>query len=359
MIRNEYTPNSVSHPGTTLEEALLERGMSQAQLAQRTGRPLKLVNEIIKGKAAITPETALQLEQVLGIPAHFWNARESQYREFLARRQARIRLHDYISWAESFPIREMVQHNWLPGTTDKVDLVQTLLSYFGVVSPDQWQSLWVAKQPAFRKSQTFSSDRSALIAWLRKGEIDAAAIQCADFDTQKFARALEEVRTLTVKPPEEFEPALIDICSKAGVAVVFVKELPRTRVSGATHWVSPKKALLQMSLRYRTTDHLWFTFFHEACHILKHGKREFFIEDHSESNQREEAEANKFSGDFLIPPDQFEEFVAQGSFTRKTVQKFASDIGIDPGIVVGQLQHAEEIPRSYLNDLKARITWAQ
>lgn len=359
MMRNEYRPDTVSHPGATLEDTLLERGMSQAQLAQRTGRPLKVINEIIKGKAAITPETALQLEQALGIPAHFWNSRESQYREFLAREAARQRQHAFIAWAESFPVREMTKHGWLPETNDKVDRVQALLSFFGVVSPDQWQNLWETKQPAFRKSPTFSSDRAALIAWLRKGEIDANSIQCNDFEPSQFLQALQEARALTLRPPEEFAPQLVDVCRKAGVAVIFVKELPRTRASGATHWISPKKALLQMSLRYRTNDYLWFTFFHEAGHILKHGKRDFFIEDHCNNNLREEAEANKFGGDFLIPPTDFDQFVQQGSFTRRTVISFASDIGIAPGIVVGRLQHDNLIPRSYMNDLRVKLVWEE
>ncbi|MBR8835064.1 MAG: HigA family addiction module antidote protein [Stigonema ocellatum SAG 48.90 = DSM 106950] len=84
-IQNQYMPNYASPPGETLQEVLEERGMSQAELAERTGRPKKTINEIINGKAAITPETALQLERVLGIPASFWNNREQHYREALAR----------------------------------------------------------------------------------------------------------------------------------------------------------------------------------------------------------------------------------------------------------------------------------
>jgi plasmid maintenance system antidote protein VapI len=358
MIKNEYRPDVVSRPGATLEETLLERGMTQVQFAQRTGRPLKLINEIIKGKASITPETALQFEQVLGIPARFWNNRESQYREYLARVAENERQQEYVAWAESFPIKEMVQHKWLPEVTSKIERVQTMLRYFGVVSPDQWDALWAEKQPAFRKSQTFSSDKAALIAWLRKGEIDASAVQCDEYEPQKFLKALTEARTLTVKPPEEFGPRLIDVCRKAGVAVVFVKELPKTRASGATHWISPKKALLQMSLRYKTNDYLWFTFFHEAAHIVKHGKREFFIENHSAKNKREEAEANEFGGDFLIPARELSQFVARNLFTRGSVNAFASSIGIAPGIVVGRLQHDNVIPRSYLNDLKVKLEWA-
>ena len=84
---NEYTPDSVSLPGETLQEVLDERQMTQADLAEQMGRPKKTVNEIVQGKAAITPETALQLERVLGVPAGFWNNLEKNYREHQARNE--------------------------------------------------------------------------------------------------------------------------------------------------------------------------------------------------------------------------------------------------------------------------------
>jgi HTH-type transcriptional regulator/antitoxin HigA len=80
-LQNAYRPESVSLPGETLLEALETLEMSQAELARRMGRPVKTINEIIEGKAAITAETALQLEQVLRIPVSFWLKREQQFRE--------------------------------------------------------------------------------------------------------------------------------------------------------------------------------------------------------------------------------------------------------------------------------------
>ena len=88
-IQNQYNPDYVSPPGDTLLDVLEERGMSQAELAERTGRPRKTINEIINGKTAITPDTALQLERVLSIPAQFWSQREQNYQDFLARQRER------------------------------------------------------------------------------------------------------------------------------------------------------------------------------------------------------------------------------------------------------------------------------
>ncbi len=96
----QYIPDFVSPPGETLLEVLETRGMSQAELAERTGRPKKTINEIIKGKTAITPETALQFEFVLGVPARFWNQREQNYREFLARQRENLKQRDWVRMME-------------------------------------------------------------------------------------------------------------------------------------------------------------------------------------------------------------------------------------------------------------------
>ena len=136
-IRNEYLPDYVSVPGETLSEALEERAMTQADLAQRIGRSRKTINEIIRGKAPITPETALLLERALGIPARFWSNRESQYREALERIRQRHRLKGYLPWLKTMPYRQMIRQGWLNEDDDDIDQVQNLLSFFGVATPAQ------------------------------------------------------------------------------------------------------------------------------------------------------------------------------------------------------------------------------
>jgi HTH-type transcriptional regulator/antitoxin HigA len=79
-----FRPNYAVPPEKTLKETIGSVGMSQAELAQRTGRPKKTINKIINGKAAITPDTAIQLERVLGVPASFWNNLQRNYQEILA-----------------------------------------------------------------------------------------------------------------------------------------------------------------------------------------------------------------------------------------------------------------------------------
>jgi len=353
-IENQYTPDHVSHPGATLIDVLNALGMSQAGLAERTGLTKKTINEIAKGKAALTPTTALKLERVLGTPASFWNNRERHYREFLARAAEQEQLRESVAWLKSVPLRAMIRSKWIRRLEDPVQQMQEVLGFFGVASPQQWRELWLAPAASFRKSPSFQSEPGAVAAWLRKGEIDAQGIQCANYDDGLFRRALDEIRGYTLMPPEEFSPKLIGRCAACGVAVVFVPELPRTRASGATRWLSGK-AIVQVSLRYRTDDHLWFSFFHEAGHILRHGRKDVFIEDGA-LNAKEE-EANEFARTTLIPDAQYRRFVDRKTFGTASCLRFAQTVGIAPGIVVGRLQHDHYLLYSQGNALKRRLRW--
>lgn len=353
--QNQYRPDVVSPPGETLHETLEVYGMTQADLAARTGKSVKAINEIIKGKSAITPETALQLEHVLNVPAGFWNNREAAYREHLAQLEERERLHSAIDWLKQFPVKAMIGLGWIEKQSDSVERVRELLRYFGIASPEQWQEVWNS-EAAFRQSPAFQADPAAVAAWLRRGEIEAQRIECAPYDATRLRACLREARGLTLAPVEQFQPALTRLLAGAGVAVVFVPELPKIRASGATRWLTPKKALIQLSLRYKTDDQLWFTFFHEAAHILRHGKRQVFIEQNGDTGQ-EEAEADRFAADWLIPPADWQRIAGRAQYSKEEIRTFASDIGVSPGIVVGRLQHENWLPITHCNDLKRRLEW--
>lgn len=357
-IQNQFLPDHVSPPGETLLETLEAIGMIQAELAKRTGRPKKLINEIIKGKAAITPETAIQLERVLNIPAGFWNNREQDYREALARLKEQDRLGNQTDWLKKFPINPMIKKGWIKAFSDKVQQLRELLGFMGVAAPDQLQIL-LSGEVAFRKSTTFKSDPGAVIAWLRKGELDAQSIRCKSYDPKEFRKALQEIRLLTREDPEVFQPKMVRLCAESGVAIVFVPELPATRVNGATRWINPNKALIQLSLRYKTDDQLWFTFFHEAGHILYHGKRDVFLETGDSDEDDKEQEANNFAGNTLIPDAKLQKLIRQSFISKASVKRFASELGVAPGIVVGRLQHDKRLPYNHCNELKRRFDWAE
>lgn len=355
-----WQPDWTVPPGETLAEALQERGMSQSELARRMDRPVKTINEIVNGKAAITPDTAIQLERALGISASFWNALEMQYRERLARARADRELAANASWAEGFPIRDLVRHNVIEGTTTKVGRIAALLSFFRVSSPSAWERQWLSPTASFRASPSFKSAPKAVATWLRWGEVEAERVETPPFNAARFREVLEEIRGLTRREPfMQIIARVQELCESAGVVVVLTPELSGTRLSGAARWLTPHKAVIQLSLRHKTDDQFWFSFFHEAGHLLEDEQRDYLHTDGGaeEASPADEDKADCFARDLLMPPDAYTAFVEQGSFSEEAVRQFAKAQGIAPGIVVGRLQRERYLNRSHLNGLKKPINW--
>jgi HTH-type transcriptional regulator / antitoxin HigA len=114
--------------------------------------------------------------------------------------------------------------------------------------------------------------------------------------------------------------------------------------------------MVLLSFRHLSDDHFWFTLLHELAHLLLHGANAFVDADDTYLDERER-EANEFAGSCIIPPAQWEEF-ANLQYDWDSVMRFGVSLGIAAGLIVGQLQHREAIPRDRLNFLKRRWTWA-
>lgn len=256
------------------------------------------------------------------------------------------------------PVKELVRVGWVAPAAGPVGQLRAVLSFFGVAGVEEWRAIWESPEAAFRQTRAYVASPGATAAWLRKGEIEGQKVDCATFDQGLFTEALRQVRGFTFKDPAEFVPDLREQCMRAGVAVVFVPPLTGVRAYGVTRWMHSSKALIQMSLRGKTDDHLWFTFFHEAGHVLKHGKRAVFVEQGEEEaavRDPREAEADVFAQEWLIPSTDYERFCANGDLSVAAIRRFAGRIGLAPGIVAGRLQHDRRIPFSRANQLKRRF----
>lgn len=355
--QNQYEPEVVSIPGETLQDVLDERGMSQADLALRMGRPKKTISEIVTGKAAITADTALQLEAVLGIPASFWLAREQKYRESLARRRAAEEQAANESWLREIPVRELERKGWIRKLKDAAEQVGELLRFFGVASPEQWRAIYEQPQASFRRAATFTSHPGALAAWLRAGEIAAGKIVCQPFNAEKFRAALSQIRAYTREVPTLAFRLARELCASAGVALVVVEEVAGSRVNGVTRWLSSgTKALIQLSGRHRKDDIFWFTFFHEAGHILLHAKREVFLETTEKEKDAFELEADSFAREHLIPAGEFESMCRRhAKWSEDAICSEATRLQIAPGILLGRLQKESILAWSAFASLKQTI----
>lgn len=349
MTAHTYQPDVVYPAGETLAELLEERAMTQADLATRTGLSPKHINQIIKGVAPITPDTALALQRATGVDAEVWNRLDSAHQAWKASQAEAKRFAADTSWLEDLPIDELRKRRYLPAKGDAVETMRAVCQFFGVVDRTAWNVIW-EKPTAFRTSQAFRSNAGAVAAWLRIGEIRAASMPCAPFDKAKLVAAVPKLRALSRQPdPSIWGPALSELCASAGVAVVIEPEIKGARINGAARWLSPEKALVQLSMRHKSDDVFWFTLFHEIGHLLLHSKKEVFINDPNDHSAAED-EADAYAKQVLIPRS-FEAALGDLRSIESVVQ-FADEIGVSPGVVVGRLHHEKLWP--YRNGAKLK-----
>ena len=348
-----FEPDYAIPPGETLREVMESLGMSQKELAKRTDLTVQSLNRIFKGTQPITYETANRLELATGVPATMWNNLEALYREQLAKIHERERLEADLSWLKEIPTAELVRRGILPQIKDKVLLLREILKFYGVSSVDAWQQIWGAPAVAARRSPCFESKPGPASAWIRQGELQTREIDCQPFDRIRFKVALKHIRNLTREPAQVFEPELKRLCAESGVAIALVKEMKKVPWNGATKWLTPHKAMILLCLRGKGEDKFWFSFFHEAGHVLNDSKKDLLINDGSQDDPREKS-ANDFASEYLIP-SKYDDAIRRIR-SKPEIVHWADQLGIAPGIVAGRYQFLTK-NWNYYKDLIRTLAW--
>lgn len=357
-VTNRYIPDYVIHPGEYLEEVLESRKIKKRDFAERAGLSVKAVSQIINGKSLYSPDVALVFERTLDIHAEVWMNMAEAYQLFQARRKEleRLRTVQTREWVQKFPIADLKRLGIIPKTRKIEIIADSLLRFLGVSDPDTWEKYRRQHAVLYRKSAQFKEQEEATAVWLHLAERKAEQIATKPFDKDTFRATLKVIRGLTLFPAEELFPKVQKLCTETGIALVKVPELKTTHISGASCWLSQNRAMIALSLRYKTNDHFWFTFFHEAAHVLLHGKKAIYIDAENNHNAvGEEMKADRYAETLLIPQGEYSTFIKEGKFFPKQIKTFAERIGIHPGIVVGRLQHDGYLEHSWHNGLKEKM----
>jgi HTH-type transcriptional regulator / antitoxin HigA len=349
-----FEPDYAVSPGETLKEVMESLNMAQKELAIRTGLTVQSLNRIFKGEQPISYETANKLELATGVPARMWNNLEAHYREQLAKAKERKQLETDLDWLKTIPTQELIQRKAIEPQKDDVLLLRETLKFFGLSSVSAWKDIWANPAVAARRSRCFETCPGPASAWMRLGEIQAHQIDCQPFDKISFIQALKKIRLLTVKDPEKFIPETIQLCAGSGVALALVREMKKVPWHGATKWLAASKAMILLNLRGKMEDQFWFSFFHEAGHVLYDSKKDLYINDGTVDDPREH-EANEFAANILIPRDIDPEIASLK--TKEDVILLANELKISPGIVAGRFQYLTQ-KWSYFNGLKRKFQWA-
>lgn len=333
---SEFTPDWSVHPGIVLREVLEARGIRQSELAERTGLTPKHVNQIVTGNIGISGDVAVLLERALSISAQFWTRADADYQAWASKEKARATVREYWQWARGFNAAALCRYGITGSGDDRAAKVEKILRFFGVASPAAFDQTWLRPRVSFRRSQAFAVDQQDTALWLCLVERSAEGVAVAPLRAaalRKAARTIPAMTNLTVT--DGFTAARVAL-AEAGVVLTFVREVPGTRVWGATWWLSADQPVIALTARGRKPDTFWFNLLHEIGHVLLHPRRTTFLdlETSKTDSPGPEQEASEFAETTLLPASA-RSLIARAT-TREDLLLLAARLGIGISIVAGQ-----------------------
>jgi len=362
MIDYIQQTNHAVHPSEILKDIIEDREITQKNLATKLGISLKHMSELVSGQVSFTTSMALKLAFVLDTPADTWLQLQANYDMIRSRLAIKTQI-DQQYESEKDLLSEFTEcysnlQAWdlVPKTLVRKDRYTNILDFFAIPSLQLLSNNYQLAK--FRKGANEPDSRS-VAGWLRYGEKQFDELSLKDpFNISKFKQSLEAIKGLTNMPISKASRELVRICAEAGVVVVFTPYFTKTHINGSTRWIVPSRPLIQLSERNKRSDALWFTFFHEAAHIILHSKKQSYINWDSveeETNLLEERAADEYAKNFMIPLAKYEAFLSSNSFNFQDIIMFSRSLNIGSDIVAGRLAYENKIGWPVANQFFKRI----
>ena len=266
----------------------MKAAISQADFARLSGLTPKLISTIVNGTNPVSADTAIRFERVLGLKAYIWTSIQAKWDLFQARAAAAKLVPKPKEWLSQFPVKKLHARGYLPDTRDVDRQIEALLGFFNIGTPRAFIAKVGAPAVHHRQSEAHESSEQHVFTWLMIGEWRARAMNPPPFHAGKFREAVCEIRKLTTEAPRTFEPAIKELYYKAVRRFVLEPPISKTCLFGSAHWFDVDRAIIQMSLRMKTNDHFWWTFFHEAAHISRHQGKNFADDKNGEGDGAEQ-----------------------------------------------------------------------
>lgn len=352
----KFNSKYATKPGEIILDYLDYYGFSQKWLSERIGCTEKHVCEILSGRASISADLAVKLSSVVGSTADFWLSLENNYKIYNARivqeKQANEELQSDIF--VNMPYNDLVKLGWVPATKKPVEKVLNLYDFFNVSSLGL---ILKTQNIAFRKTDDGRVNDYAVAAWLQEGENRVKKLKFDnEYNEQELRSALYKILDVVYEMPDDFFKRTVDILADCGVILIAVKFLKNTYINGATRWVG-NNPVIQLSDRWKSDDRIWFTLFHEIGHILKHGKKDQFLNMHKNLVNNKEKEADDFASEILFNSKHYRLFLDKyaSDINREAIINFSKEYEVSPSIIVGRLEHDRIIKYSSFPDMHRRI----
>jgi HTH-type transcriptional regulator/antitoxin HigA len=187
---------------------------------------------------------------------------------------------------------------------------------------------------AFKDTDQKCSEISSGL-WIHLGERAASKIATAPYDRDKLKAAVPFLRELSQHPLEDVFTEIRDILAKAGVALVITPILEKSALRGCARLLTSRKAIINLSIKYRNYSTFWITLFHEIAHLLLHINSPDDVIPEYENQKEDEREiaANQWAYDTLLSQNHALEFLATTLPTEIwKLKEFAQKRKIHPAI---------------------------
>lgn len=350
-----FAPDWASPPGETLRDVMRERGLPVEEVARQAGIRIDELELLLTGEAEVTLAVAKGLAAAVGSTAQFWVNRECQYRDGLARAEL-------SQWVRSLPTSEMRRLGWIPASRSVEDLFRLCLDFFRVSDHGSLLERRALLETAlYRSSRSLSLDDGAALAWLQEARRRAHRLgQVGALRRTELRTTLSRFRHVTLdKNPQSFLPTVESALARSGVRLVVLQAPRGCTISGASLVLDDGSAMIALTARHLSDDHLWFTLYHEAAHLILHDADAIFVDD-LDGDERSldaiESEADEFASDLLVPSELRAELAGRRPTSRDIIRASIRH-KVAPGIVVGHLQHEGVLEYRQLNSLKRRYRW--
>lgn len=348
-------------PGDIIKEELEARGWTQTDFAEIIGKSARLVNEVIAGKRAVTPDTARALADAFGTSAQFWMNLESAYQLSKLKTDAspvarRARLYSL------FPVKEMIRRGWI-STSESLDVMEAqFCNFFGLddlETPPQFHSY-----AARRTTYTETEQSPMLTAWLYRARQIAQGVSIGKFSAKSLDAAIVQLKALMTNPEDVRQ--VPRVLAEAGIRLVLVEPFAGMKVDGVCFWLDANSPVIALTLRFDRIDNFWFNLMHELRHVAnKDGQSGNVIIDENlgaesgEAGDKPEFErvADAEAAEAIIPAAVFNDFTLRVAplYSEVRIAGFAARIGVHPGIVVGQLHNRKQVPHAHYRKLLVKI----
>ena len=352
----------VQHPCFELRAKMDCAGMSQKELAVRTGSTEKHISTVLSGDRDISVAFARKLGYVFDESTEYWLTLQAKYNSY----QLQIQEENEITQEELDvlkPLREIsdyfIERKFLHNHCGDATRVIRLRSLLGV--SDLLAIPRITYNAAYRAqiSTNVKVDPYVLFAWQRLCEKETEEIlPKTELNIRLLKNKLGEIKTQMFGTINEGISSLRELFAQCGIAFQVVKNFRGAPVQGFIKRMDNGKVILCLTIRGAREDTFWFTLFHEVGHLLNGDVSTRFVDFDSVSGKSEDA-ANRFASDFLIHPDHYRTFLRDhDTIAWQDIEKFAVQEEVLPSIVLGRLQKDGILDWSDFAAHVVRYKWA-